>query len=268
MALFFVSLLPQFAPPSGFAFGHGFGLGLVFSAMSLVWLFGCSIAVATVGELLFTPRIRRASGAVAGVVLVILGVGLAAERFTPGHRVLPRQGGIVARMVYRNPDEWSFSQDHQPPRLAERGDAMNRINIEVIREMFRAVERRDPGIVDLWQRDVEFHWPPSLPYGRDVGGPRPDGATWERTWDPLQPTSAERSLDPRIVAASQDEVVVLWQQRGVNPGGERFEGEVLGLYRLRDGKLARAQMFYFDSAAVGSFLARAAESVKSRVHTR
>jgi hypothetical protein len=28
----------------------------------------------------------------------------------------------------------------------------------------------------------------------------------------------------------------------------------LGLYLLRDGKLARAQMFYFDPAAVLSFL--------------
>jgi ketosteroid isomerase-like protein len=136
-------------------------------------------------------------------------------------------------------------------------------NTEVICEIFRAVERRDPRIFDLWQPDVEIHWPPSLPYGRHPAGPRRDGATWEQTWDALQPTAADRSLDPRIVAASEDEVVVLWQQRGVSPGGERFEGEVLGLYRLRDGKLARAQMFYFDSTAASSFLARAAEQARS-----
>jgi len=52
-------------------------------------------------------------------------------------------------------------------------------------------------------------------------------------------------------------VVVLWQQRGISAAGERFDGEVLGLYRLRDGKLARAQMFYFDTTAVNNFLARA-----------
>jgi hypothetical protein len=41
------------------------------------------------------------------------------------------------------------------------------------------------------------------------------------------------------------------------PTGERFDGEVLGLYQLRGGKLARAQMFYFDTAGLVSFLEKA-----------
>ncbi|HEU4938206.1 MAG TPA: hypothetical protein VFT39_17225 [Vicinamibacterales bacterium] len=53
--------------------------------------------------------------------------------------------------------------------------------------------------------------------------------------------------------------MVLWRQRGVSPSGERIDSEVLGLYRLRDGKLASAQMFYFDSTAVSSFLASASQ---------
>ena len=64
-------------------------------------------------------------------------------------------------------------------------------------------------------------------------------------------------MDPRVVAAGDDEVVVLWMQRGVSPAGDRFEGEVLGLYRLKDCKLVRAQMFYFDTAALVGFLAKA-----------
>ncbi len=36
-----------------------------------------------------------------------------------------------------------------------------------------------------------------------------------------------------------------------------FGDEVLGLYELRDGKFARAQMFYSDGAAVQRFLASA-----------
>ena len=64
-------------------------------------------------------------------------------------------------------------------------------------------------------------------------------------------------MDPRIVAATEDEVVVLWRQRGVGPTGARFDGPVLALYRLRDGKLARAQMFYFDTTALAGFLAYA-----------
>jgi ketosteroid isomerase-like protein len=64
-------------------------------------------------------------------------------------------------------------------------------------------------------------------------------------------------MDPRVVAASDQEVVVRWRQRGSSPIGERFDGPGLGLYRVRDGKLARAQLFYFDTAAVAGFLADA-----------
>ena len=131
-------------------------------------------------------------------------------------------------------------------------------NAEVMVEIFSAIERRDPQrVLDLCCSDVEFHWPPSLPYGgisRGLGGDRP---TWNETWTPLQPTETERRMDPRVVAASDDEVVVLWRQRGVSRAGDCVDSPVLGLYRIREGKLARAEMFYFDSAALANFLGRA-----------
>jgi len=136
-------------------------------------------------------------------------------------------------------------------------------NIEVMREIFRAIEQRDPQRMNLQrelqlvQPDVEFHWPPSLPYGGTTRGGKRGGPTWGETWNPLQPTEAERRLDPRVVAASEDEVVVLWRQRGISPAGDRFDQPVLGLYQVREGKLARAQMFYFDTAAVAGFLSKA-----------
>jgi ketosteroid isomerase-like protein len=109
--------------------------------------------------------------------------------------------------------------------------------------------------------DFEIVWPPSLPYGgtyRDLeASVLQDRPTWAGTWDLLQPTVAERRMDPRIVAASDAEVVVLWRQRGRSLTGVRFDGPVLGLYQVSNGKLARAQMFYFDTAALASFLADA-----------
>ena len=125
-------------------------------------------------------------------------------------------------------------------------------NTDVMLGIFSAIERRDfQRLLDLCQPDVEFLWPPSLPY---AGGER---EAWAQTWVPLQPTETERRMDPRVVAASGNEVVVLWQQRGVSPAGDRFDGSVLALYQLRDGKLARAQMFYFDTVGVAGFLAKA-----------
>jgi uncharacterized protein len=137
-------------------------------------------------------------------------------------------------------------------------------SVRVVLETFRAIEDRDVmRLLELYHPDLEFHWPTSLPYG---GSFRADGAVaqgWSEAWIPLQPSEAERRMDPRVIAATDEEVVVLWRQRGVSASGERFDGEVVGLYRVQDGKLARAQMFYFDSAAVSSFLNDAYEQKAS-----
>jgi ketosteroid isomerase-like protein len=136
--------------------------------------------------------------------------------------------------------------------------AVTNQNAELMLEIFRAIEQRDePKLRELFDPGLEMHWPPSLPYGGTHPPNAPGPATWAQTWLPLQPTDAERRMDPRVVAAAGDEVVVLWQQRGVAPAGERFEGEVLALYKLRNGKLVRAQMFYFDTVATARFLANA-----------
>jgi ketosteroid isomerase-like protein len=130
-------------------------------------------------------------------------------------------------------------------------------NVNLLLEIFRAVEQRDDRrFTELVDPEFQIHWPPSVRLHHK--------GTWSDTWTPLQPTESERRMDPRVVAASNDEVVVLWHQRGVTPAGERFDGEVLGLYKLRAGKLVRAQMFYFDAAAVSDFLARAAVQTRDR----
>jgi threonine/homoserine/homoserine lactone efflux protein len=75
MAVFFPSLLPQFAH----SFAALLTLGLVFAAMTLAWLSAYAVVVARAGDLLRRPRIRRTIDAVVGVVLVVFGVRLASE---------------------------------------------------------------------------------------------------------------------------------------------------------------------------------------------
>jgi ketosteroid isomerase-like protein len=129
-------------------------------------------------------------------------------------------------------------------------------NMRVIREIFSVIEQRDlQRLVELCRPDVAFHWPPGLPYGGTSRGLKTEPPSWSHTWIPLQPTDAERRMDPRIVAAVDDEVVVLWRQRGIGSGGDRLDSPVLALYEIREEKLARAQMFYFDLTAVVEFLA-------------
>jgi ketosteroid isomerase-like protein len=64
-------------------------------------------------------------------------------------------------------------------------------------------------------------------------------------------------MNPAIITASGEEVIARWKQRAVDREGRRFEGDLLAVYELREGKLARAQMFHFDTAAVLSFLENA-----------
>jgi len=144
-------------------------------------------------------------------------------------------------------------------------------NVKVMLDLFRAIEERDPNHrnvereLGFYQPDVEFHWPPALPYGGTFRGlTQRGGGDWSATWNALQPSAAERAMDPRVIGASDHEVVILYHQRGVSPSGERFDGEVIGLYELRDFKLSRAQMFYFDEAAAARFLDHAAVATSQR----
>jgi uncharacterized protein len=159
------------------------------------------------------------------------------------------------------------SHDHRlPGQFAEIGGPMQS-NAEVVLSAIRAVEERDrEALFELYHEDVEFHDAPSLPYGGIIRGKAavreqlettPE-ATWLGTWGPLQPAEAERRVDPRVVAAEGEQVTVLYTQRALGPDGERFESPVLGLYEVRDGKLARAQMFHYDTVAILAFLDRAA----------
>ena len=80
IAVFFTTLLPQFAPAHGPAFPTLLAFGLLFCAMTFAWLCAYSVVVARAGDALRRPRIRRALDAVMGAALVAVGVRVAVER--------------------------------------------------------------------------------------------------------------------------------------------------------------------------------------------
>ena len=80
MAVFFSSLLPQFITRGHASFATLLMLGLLFNAMTLIWLTGYALVVARVGDVLRRDRVRRSMEAVTGIVLVGLGLRLATER--------------------------------------------------------------------------------------------------------------------------------------------------------------------------------------------
>ena len=79
MAVFFVSVLPQFAPA-----GHGMLsalilFGVVFSTLTLLWLASYAALISALGHVLRRSPVRRAVEGVSGVILIGLGVRVAAE---------------------------------------------------------------------------------------------------------------------------------------------------------------------------------------------
>ena len=80
MAVFFTSLLPQFAAGSGTSFAVLLLLGLVFCSLTLAWLAAYAMAVAKAGDYLHRSGIRRAIEGVTGAVLIALGLRVATER--------------------------------------------------------------------------------------------------------------------------------------------------------------------------------------------
>jgi ketosteroid isomerase-like protein len=70
---------------------------------------------------------------------------------------------------------------------------------DIVMAAFAAVERRDEHrLADLYHPQVEFHWPPSLPYGGSFHGPTAlqasDRTGFNQIWDPFQPARHERRM--------------------------------------------------------------------------
>ena len=80
MAVFFTSLLPQFAGEGPGAFAGLLMLGVLFCGLTFTWLSAYAFAVARAGDVLRRAPIRRTLEGLTGAVLVALGIRLAAEQ--------------------------------------------------------------------------------------------------------------------------------------------------------------------------------------------
>ncbi len=143
-------------------------------------------------------------------------------------------------------------------------------NVEVVRRLFDAVERRDlPGLLACYDEEVEIHEAPSLPYGgvyRGIDGAVRHVAAFQETWASYQ-TPAEYGMHADVMDVmdggdggdgGDGAVVAVFRHRAVDPGtGQRLDEAETALYRVRDGKIVRSQMLHYDTAALLGFLARA-----------
>lgn len=77
MAVFFASVLPQFAPQGQGMLSHLIFLGLVFSLLTFAWLAIYASVVALAGVWLSHSKVRRSIDGVAGLALVGMGIRVA-----------------------------------------------------------------------------------------------------------------------------------------------------------------------------------------------
>ena len=77
MAVFFASVLPQFAPQGQGMLSHLILLGLVFSVLTFAWLALYASVIASAGAWLRGSKMRRSIDGVAGFALVGMGVRVA-----------------------------------------------------------------------------------------------------------------------------------------------------------------------------------------------
>jgi ketosteroid isomerase-like protein len=139
---------------------------------------------------------------------------------------------------------------------------MTQQNLEIVTRALRAVEQRDAQTLrTLYHPQIEFHWPPGLPYSGAWAGAEviEMQRRFREVWHPLQPTEESRRMDFQVVAVGDDGcVIVKYRLKGVDSQGHRFETLTLADYQVRDGLFARAQMYYYDLQGLIAFLDQAA----------
>jgi ketosteroid isomerase-like protein len=131
-------------------------------------------------------------------------------------------------------------------------------DVEVVRRLFAAVEDRDlDRVLDCYSDDVEITEAEVLPYGgiwRGREGAAAHAEGFMRAWGGLQGPEESR-LDARLWGDGAGTVCAVFRHRACDQAsGKRFDAPEVGIYRVRDSRVARSQMFHADSAALIDFL--------------
>ena len=131
---------------------------------------------------------------------------------------------------------------------------MSKENIEIIKKLFEAVEKRDAaGVFGVYDENIVIREASSLPYGGEfhgLAGALQHAQGYRKIWDNLQ-TSDKRKMNAKFLDAGEY-VIVLWRQRAAKDN-RNLDLSAMSVYKLRDGKIVESEMFQ-DTWAILEFL--------------
>jgi uncharacterized protein len=112
-------------------------------------------------------------------------------------------------------------------------------NVELVESAWEAFSRRDmEEATKLAGPDSEITTPETLPWG---GTYRGQDGFMEFTQNLLEHFSEFNAKAEKVLGADDDHVVVVARVNAKTNAGKDFQGRVVWLYRLRDGKIVQAE---------------------------
>ena len=115
-------------------------------------------------------------------------------------------------------------------------------NVEVVKAAYEAFGRGDvEAVLGAMTEDVEWNEAEGMPYGGRWNGPQ---AVAENVFAPIVEDIPDFSVTPEEIYASGDTVVVVTRYAGTGKEtGAQLDLQVVHVWDLRDGKLARFRQF-------------------------
>ena len=121
-------------------------------------------------------------------------------------------------------------------------------NADVVRSFWEAFGRRDlDGAMAHADDDAEIVVPETVPWGGTYLGP---GGFGEMMGGVLGHFEEFRPSPESFLETEEDQVTVPVNVQGRAKSGKDFSGRALWLYRVRDGKIARAEVFLDTAKAL------------------
>ena len=115
-------------------------------------------------------------------------------------------------------------------------------SVETVRGLYEAFGRGDvPAALGLMSEDIEWHEADGMPYGGVYHGPQ---QVAEKVFGPITTDVEGFAVSPQQLIASGDTVVAVVRYTGTGKmSGKPLDLEVVHIWDVQDGKLARFRQF-------------------------